>query len=72
MTLARHAQRCARATSRRGQAPLSAKIMREVSDGLQLQTANIKLAKENETLKARVKELEASKIEPKDAAQPAK
>ena len=38
---------------------MSGKIMREVSEGLQCQAASIKLAKENETLKARVKELEA-------------
>lgn len=37
---------------------MSGKIMREVSEGLQCQAASIKLAKENETLKARVKELE--------------
>jgi hypothetical protein len=35
------------------------KIMREVSEGLQCQAVSIKLAKENETLKARVKELES-------------
>lgn len=42
---------------------LSSKIMLEVSQGLQCQTANIKLTKENEALKAHIKELEA----PKDA-----
>lgn len=38
---------------------MSGKIMREVSEGLQCQAASIKLVKENEALKARVKELES-------------
>lgn len=37
---------------------MSGKIMREVSESLQCQAGSIKLAKENEALKARVKELE--------------
>lgn len=39
---------------------MSGKIMREVSEGLQCQTNNIRLAKENEALKARLKALEAN------------
>jgi len=42
---------------------MSGKIMREVSEGLQCQAASIKLAKDNEALKARVKELEAKAAE---------
>jgi hypothetical protein len=38
---------------------MSVKIMREVSEGLQCQASSIKLAKENKTLKARVKDLES-------------
>lgn len=40
---------------------MSGKIMREVSEGLQCQAASIKLTRENEALRARVKELEAAK-----------
>jgi hypothetical protein len=49
---------------------MSGKIMREVSEGLQCQAASIKLAKENETLKARVKELEAKAPDHPDGVKP--
>jgi hypothetical protein len=44
---------------------LSSKVMREVSEGIQCQAASIKLAKENEALRARVKELEAKSTQQK-------
>ena len=50
---------------------MSGKIMREVSEGLQCQAASIKLAKETEALKARVKELETKAPDhPAQAAKP--